>query len=99
MCIRDRTHCPCRTGTFAISHAATPSNACKIQANYAISETEGDNVVVFNGASLTATLPQSLNCAPGRRFTIKNIYAGNLTIATTSSQTIDGTCLLYTSPS
>jgi len=59
--------------------------------NYAISETEGDNVVVFNGASLTATLPQSLNCAPGRRFTIKNIYAGNLTIATTSSQTIDGT--------
>ena len=29
----DKTHYPCRTGTFAISHAATPSNACKIQAN------------------------------------------------------------------
>src|SRR5664279_1481990 len=28
----DKTHCPCRTGTFAISHAATPSNACEIQA-------------------------------------------------------------------
>ena len=29
----DKTHYPCRTGTFAISHAATPSNACKIQVN------------------------------------------------------------------
>lgn len=55
--------------------------------NYTL--TFADQLVVFNGSSLTATLPTAVGWT-GRSFTIKNINATALTVARTSSQTIDG---------
>lgn len=55
--------------------------------SYTLSGT--DSVVLMNGASLTATLPTAAGAA-GRAYTVKNIASGSLTVATTSSQTIDG---------
>lgn len=52
--------------------------------------TDIDDLVVFNSASpLTATLPDAITNA-NKVYTIKNLGAGTLTLATTSSQTIDG---------
>jgi len=51
--------------------------------------TAGDEVILCNG-SFTVTLPSAVGLA-GRQFTIKRINAsGNVTVATTSSQQIDG---------
>ena len=47
-----------------------------------------DSTVLSNGAS-TITLPTASGVA-GRVYTVKNIHAGSVTLATTSSQTIDG---------
>lgn len=49
-----------------------------------------DGVVIFNGTSLTCTLPTAIGKG-GQMYWVKNINATALTIATTSSQTIDGT--------
>jgi len=48
-----------------------------------------DDFVIFNGTSLTATLPTVVGNS-GKSFEIKNINISQLTINTTSSQTIDG---------
>lgn len=50
---------------------------------------DDDNVVTFDGVGLTATLPSAAS-KDGRVFTVKNLNASPLTIATTSAQTIDG---------
>jgi hypothetical protein len=64
-------------------------------ASYVILTT--DSLVRMNSASNTsATLPSAVTC-PGAMFTIKNINTGTVTVATTSSQTIDGG-LLYSLP-
>lgn len=52
--------------------------------------TIANDVVTFNGTTLTATLLTAVGIQ-GKTFTIKNLNASPLTIATTSSQTIDGT--------
>ena len=51
--------------------------------------TTSDYLVNFTATSLTATLPTASGIT-GQIFIIKNTSAGSLTIATTSSQTIDG---------
>lgn len=49
-----------------------------------------DHYVLCNSASaLAVTLPSAIGCA-GRTYTIKNVNTGVVTVATTSSQTIDG---------
>lgn len=57
-------------------------------ANYALSN-NNDTIVLMNGTSLTATLPQALFVG-GEIHCIKNLASSALTVATTSSQTIDG---------
>jgi hypothetical protein len=49
-----------------------------------------DQYVVFNATTLTATLPTAVGHA-GLVLRVKNLFNGNLTVATTSSQTVDGT--------
>ena len=48
-----------------------------------------DSVVLLNAATLTATLPTAVGIA-GREYTVKLIASSTATLATTSSQTIDG---------
>lgn len=57
--------------------------------SYTLTSGDKECVVIYNGASLTATLPTAVAFGAGR-LTIKNINAANLTVATTSGQTIDG---------
>lgn len=52
-------------------------------------DANGDDVVIFNATTLTCTLPTAVG-RTGRSYTIKNVFAGNLIIATTAAQTIDG---------
>src|SRR5664279_605948 len=52
--------------------------------------TAKDFYVVFNATTLTATLPTAVGNA-GLVLRVKNLFNGNLTVATTSSQTVDGT--------
>ncbi len=79
---------PSRTGTFEVVPALSSS-----QTNtYAILST--DDVVLVSGASnaFSATLPTAVGCA-GKQYIIKRTdltLANVVTIATTSSQTIDG---------
>lgn len=50
-----------------------------------------DGTVVFNGSSLTATLPDPTTVIPGRIFRVKNIHSTALTVASAgTSKTIDG---------
>ena len=53
--------------------------------------TTTNSTVNFTGASLTCTLPSASTIGSGTRFTVKCSNASGLTIATTSSQTIDST--------
>ncbi len=55
-------------------------------ANYPL--VSGDNTILLNGTTLTATLPTAVSVA-GKVYTIKVISASTGTVATTSSQTID----------
>jgi len=48
-----------------------------------------DHTIVFNGTTLTATLPTAVG-ALGKSFVVKNLNASALTVTRTSSQTIDG---------
>lgn len=58
-------------------------------ANYTITQT--DDIVIFNGTSLTATLPSAGATAIGtnRQYVVKNINSTSLTVGSTSG-TIDG---------
>jgi hypothetical protein len=58
-----------------------------VTANYTVSST--DEIVVQTTSGTTTTLPSAIGLN-GRKFTIKNASAGDITINTTSSQTIDG---------
>ena len=58
-----------------------------VTANYTVSST--DEIVVQTTSGTTTTLPTAVGFN-GRKFTIKNASAGNITINTTSSETIDG---------
>lgn len=55
--------------------------------SYSIGST--DSTVLLNGTSLTATLPTAAGIT-GRIYTVKQVSASTGTVATTSSQTIDG---------
>lgn len=58
-------------------------------AGYTVAAT--DNFVVFNcSGGCTATLPDAAAVGAGGVFTLKNINTTALTVATTSSQTVDG---------
>lgn len=76
------------SGTILLTLGSPGIPAISTQvANYLI--TANDNVILSNGV-ITITLPTAVGIA-GRSYTIKRIYAGGFTtIATTSSQTIDG---------
>ncbi len=62
--------------------------------NYTL--TISDNVVDFTSGTSTATLPTAASIT-GTQYTIKNTGTGVTTVATTSSQTIDGSTV-YTLP-
>lgn len=55
-------------------------------ANY--TATVNDDVIIFNGTSLTASLPSATGT--GQVFTIKNINSSDLTVDANASETIDG---------
>ena len=61
-------------------------------ANYSLAAS--DNIVIFNGSSLTATLPDPTSAGvaiPGRRWTVKNVNSSSLTVQSGgTSKTIDG---------
>jgi hypothetical protein len=59
-------------------------------ANYTL--TSADNIVIYNGTSLTATLPDPTTAGlPGRVFVVKNIAATSLTVNSAgTSKTLDG---------
>ena len=61
--------------------------------NYTIQA--NDSFILASGMTTTITLPTAINCQ-GQVYTIKRIGTSNITINTTSSQTIDGelTCIL-----
>lgn len=77
----------------AISGQATVSGSLSLPiatktASYTLAD--GDYTVIFNSAiGITATLP-SATLMTGRVYILKNIGAGAVSIATTSSQTVDG---------
>jgi hypothetical protein len=52
--------------------------------------TANDAVVLMNGVTLTATLPDATSHCTGRTYIIKLIASSTCTVATTSSQHIDG---------
>ena len=49
-----------------------------------------DGLLLFNGSSLTCTLPNAASVKVGKTLLVKNLNASTLTVARTSSQTIDG---------
>lgn len=58
-----------------------------ITADYAVAAT--DYMVDITSGNVTVTLPTAVGIT-GRQYVIKNSGTGTITIATTSSQTIDG---------
>lgn len=54
-----------------------------------------DYVYLLNGA-ITLTMPTAISNS--NRYTVKNIHSANVTVATTSSQTIDGTATISLAP-
>ena len=75
-------------GNFAMDSVLPVYDA---QRTYTTSSTvaDYDKFAVFNGSSITCTLPTAVG-RMGKAWTVKNIHSTALTIATTSSQTIDG---------
>ena len=50
-----------------------------------------DGALIFNGSSLTATLPSPATVLVGRRFTVKNLHSTALTVVSAgTSVTLDG---------
>jgi hypothetical protein len=68
------------TGALSLSYVAKTANYTATASDYTIDCTSG---------TFTVTLPTAVGCT-GRIYVIKNSGAGTITIATTSSQTIDG---------
>ena len=76
------------TGTIMASVGSPqPATYVAISGTYAI--LAGDYYINATGGTFTATLPTAVGRA-GQKFVIKNSGTGIVTIATTSSQTIDG---------
>ncbi|HEY9704256.1 MAG TPA: hypothetical protein V6C58_17525, partial [Allocoleopsis sp.] len=73
-------------GTETLTNKVIVRKLSTKTANYILTNT--DNLVRFDGANLTATLPDATTLS-GYEFEIKNVNATNLTINTTSSQLID----------
>jgi hypothetical protein len=48
-----------------------------------------DDIVIMNGTSLTATLPDPSTVPPGRTYTVKNYNASALTVNSAASGTLD----------
>lgn len=67
-------------GSFAVPYVAKTGT-------YAV--TSSDNIIDCTSGTFTVTLPTAVGCA-GRYYTVKNSGSGAITVATTSSQTIDG---------
>lgn len=58
-------------------------------ANY--THVDGDEIIVYNGTSLTATLPDPTTVVVGKRWTLKNINASALTVVSAgTTKTLDG---------
>jgi hypothetical protein len=75
-------------GSGDIAITVTPAYATK-SADYNVAST--DEVLVLTGsANKTFTLPSAATVGAGKKYTFKNNSTAILTIATTSSQTIDG---------
>lgn len=64
-------------------------------ANYTLTAT--DYLINCTSGTFTATLPSAVTMGAGKTFIIKNSGTGKITIATTSSQTIDGQLYQYLS--
>lgn len=62
-------------------------NVVTVTNNYAAQQT--DDVIFMNAAGKTVTLPDA-TAIPGKQIRIKQVAAGACTVATTSSQNIDG---------
>lgn len=79
------------TGTIAgialVAYLAVAS------ANYTL--TSSDYAVNWTAGTQTATLPSAVLAGAGKQYVIKNSGTGMLTVATTSSQTIDGQLYQY----
>lgn len=75
------------TSTLDITGGSIAFNYVAKTANYTLTGT--DNVVDATSGTFTLTLPTAVGVT-GRVYTIKNSGTGVVTIATTSSQTIDG---------
>lgn len=67
-------------GSFAVKYIATTATYSVLTTDYVVDATTG---------TFTETLPTAVACA-GRMYTFKNSGTGTITVATTSSQTIDG---------
>lgn len=93
-----KTAIPARTATSTVAEHVADHAALHADYNkFAVPVTKGinytlvsgtDGIVIFNGASLTATLPTPVG-AGGEQFIVKNINASALTVGTTAG-TIDG---------
>lgn len=75
--------------TVVPMQAQFPRSGSLITARTASATLDREQVVTFNASALTCTLPSAVGRA-GRVYRIKNLFSTVLTIATTSSQTIDG---------
>lgn len=74
------------TSTFHINGSFATAYVAKTT-TYTL--TESDGTVNCTSGTFTATLPTAVGCT-GRIYTVKNSGTGLITVATTSSQTIDG---------
>jgi len=74
-----------RDGFISLGGITLPYKA--VTATYAV--TSSDYMVDATSGTFTITLPTSVGVA-GKIFEIKNSGTGTITVATTSSQTIDG---------
>lgn len=75
------------TGNMSLKGGLSTALSTKTAA-YTLSSTDS-TILVNSTSALTVTLPTAVGIA-GRIYTIKNISTGVVTVATTSSQTIDG---------
>jgi hypothetical protein len=83
LAVNTNTNLPFGISKFAgLSHGITTKTT-----SYPL--TVSDHTILLNGATLTATLPTAVGCK-GQEYTIKLIISSTATVATTSSQTIDG---------
>ena len=76
-------------GTMSTDIANLKKNRALVvkTANYALAQT--DSVVLANGSALTITLPSAATSTAGKVFTVKNLNAASLTVASAAG-TIDG---------